>query len=86
MPPLHEALSRATAQLTAAGVPQPDEDARELAAHVLALPDPEHLATVRSLAADEAAAFAALVARRADRVPLPHLTGRVRFHHIELLV
>jgi release factor glutamine methyltransferase len=86
VPALHDVLTRAAAELTAAGVPRPDEDARALAAHVLALPGPDDLAAVRSLAEDQAAAFAALVARRADRVPLPHLTGRVRFRGIELLV
>jgi release factor glutamine methyltransferase len=86
VPPLHDVLTRATAELVAAGVPRPHEDARALAAHVLALPGPDHLGAVRSLGADEAAAFAALVAERADRVPLPHLTGRVRFRDIELLV
>jgi release factor glutamine methyltransferase len=86
VPPLDHVLSRATAELTAAGVARPEDDARALAAHVLALPDPDHLAAVRSLGVDEAEAFAGLVARRADRVPLPHLTGRVRFRGIELLV
>jgi release factor glutamine methyltransferase len=86
VPPFHAVLSRAAAQLAAAGVPRPEEDARALAAYVLDLADPDLLGAVAELDADQVAAFAELVTRRADRVPLPHLTGRVRFRGIELLV
>lgn len=86
MPPFRDVLSRATAQLAAAGVPRPEEDARALAAHVLDLADPGLLGAVTELDADQVTAFAGLVSRRADRVPLPHLTGRVRFRDLELRV
>jgi release factor glutamine methyltransferase len=44
------------------------------------------LLTVADVADDDADRFAALVAQRADRVPLQHLTGRAPFRHLELAV
>ncbi|MHA6346688.1 peptide chain release factor N(5)-glutamine methyltransferase [Roseivivax sp. CAU 1761] len=73
-------LAEAARRLDAAGVDDPGRDARRLLAHALgiaparltlALPDP--------LAPEAEAAFAALVARRAARVPVSHLTGRREF-------
>jgi release factor glutamine methyltransferase len=44
------------------------------------------LLTVDNVPDDAAARFAALLAQRADRVPLQHLTGRAPFRHLELAV
>jgi release factor glutamine methyltransferase len=75
-----EALREATARLQAAGVDGAQRDARRLLAHALGvapdvlagrLPDPVPEAA--------AAAFAALVARRAAREPVSHLTGARAF-------
>jgi release factor glutamine methyltransferase len=83
---LRPALTEATARLAAAGVDSPEHDARALAVHVLGLQRPSDLLLVDALEPDTATAFDALVARRAERVPLQHLTGSVGFRHIELEV
>jgi release factor glutamine methyltransferase len=54
--------------------------------HVLALRRPSDLLLVDALGPEQADAFDALVGRRADRVPLQHLTGSVGFRHLELEV
>jgi release factor glutamine methyltransferase len=79
------ALRTATATLAAAGVPSPDFDAAELLAHVLGttrarLPLLEELPPGRREEYDD------LVARRARREPLQHLTGSAAFRHVELAV
>ena len=86
MTPLRAAVRSATARLTAAGVPSPEPDARTLAVHVLGLGKPSDLLLVDELDERQAAAFEELVGRRADRVPLQHLTGSVGFRHISLEV
>jgi release factor glutamine methyltransferase len=80
---LRDAIERATEQLRAAGVASPEHDARALAVHVLGLRKPSELALHDTL---DTAAYDALVARRAQRVPLQHLTGWVGFRWIELEV
>jgi release factor glutamine methyltransferase len=84
--PLRPAVTSATDRLAGAGVASPEHDARALAVHVLGLARPSDLLLVQALDADQAAAFEELVARRADRVPLQHLTGSVGFRHLELEV
>ena len=74
--------------LRRAGVESPGFDAAELLAHVLG--------TTRSqlvlvddgdaLSPEQGAAYDALVARRAAREPLQHLTGAAAFRHVELAV
>ena len=86
MTPLRAAVREATERLAAAGVASPEHDARALAVHVLGLRRPSDLLMVDDLDTRQAEAFDAFVARRADRVPLQHLTGSVGFRHIELLV
>jgi release factor glutamine methyltransferase len=83
---LRDAVRRAADRLAEAGVASPEHDARALAVHVLGLDKPSDLLLVDDLDDDQAAAFADLVGRRAERVPLQHLTGSVGFRHIELLV
>jgi release factor glutamine methyltransferase len=79
-----DAVRTATAALQSAGVPSPRVDAELLAAHVLGVRRGSiHLADWSS---DQAEAFAALIERRAARVPLQHLTGTAPFRTIELAV
>jgi release factor glutamine methyltransferase len=71
-----EALREATARLQAAGVDGAARDARRLLAHALGIA-PDVLAGRMADEVPEAAraSFAALVARRAAREPVSHLTG-----------
>lgn len=86
MTPLRTAIAAAATRLADAGVDSPEHDARALAVHVLGLAKLSDLLMVDDLDEDRAAAYAALVARRADRMPLQHLTGTVGFRYIELEV
>ncbi|WP_066295484.1 peptide chain release factor N(5)-glutamine methyltransferase [Arthrobacter luteolus] len=82
---LDQALRAAAAELSAAGVPSPRVDAELLAAHLLG----ESVGRVRALAFTDAAApegLAGLVAERARRIPLQHLTGKAHFRRLELAV
>lgn len=82
-------LRSAVGALADAGVPDPRVDAELLAAHVLSLTrGGVQAAAIRgdTVTATDAATFAALVARRAAREPLQHLTGRAPFRHLELEV
>jgi release factor glutamine methyltransferase len=60
-------------------------DAELLLAHVLAVPR-ARLLTLDDVPDEVAARFAGLLAQRADRVPLQHLTGRAAFRYLELAV
>ena len=87
MTPLREALARAGAVLADAGIASPEHDARVLALHVLGLQRPSELALYDAFpAAGQSAAYDDLVARRAARVPLQHLTGSAWFRYLELAV
>jgi release factor glutamine methyltransferase len=86
MTALRPVVAAAAASLAAAGVDSPEHDARALAVHVLGLAKPSDLLLARGLDEDQQAAYDALVARRAQRVPLQHLTGSVGFRYIELEV
>jgi release factor glutamine methyltransferase len=86
MTPLRTAVRSATDRLAAAGIDSPEHDARALAVHVLGLERPSDLLLVDDLHPEQATAYDELVARRADRVPLQHLTGTVGFRHIVLEV
>jgi release factor glutamine methyltransferase len=86
MTALRPVVAAATASLAAAGVDSPEHDARALAVHVLGLAKPSDLLLAPGLDEDQQAAYDALVARRAQRVPLQHLTGSVGFRYIELEV
>jgi release factor glutamine methyltransferase len=78
-------LRDAAARLSEAGVGSPEYDAAELLAHVLGTTR-SRLPLVEAVAPDQQTAFAELVARRAAREPLQHLTGTAAFRHVELLV
>jgi release factor glutamine methyltransferase len=88
-PGLAEALRRAAEQLARAGVSDPQVDAELLAGHVLKMGrGAVQAAAVRGDALDDAAAAAleVLVARRASREPLQHITGTAPFRHLQLRV
>ncbi|WAA67550.1 peptide chain release factor N(5)-glutamine methyltransferase [Microbacterium oxydans] len=84
------AIVRAAAQrLADAGVPDPLVDAELLAGHALDLRRGEvQAAIIRGDGVDDDAveALDALVARRATREPLQHITGTAPFRHLELAV
>jgi release factor glutamine methyltransferase len=75
----------AAARLREAGVESPEHDAQVLLAHVLGV-DRSALALVDDVPPAAAEEYAVLVARRAAREPLQHLTGTAWFRHVELLV
>ncbi len=77
---------RAAAQrLRDTGVSSPERDADLLLAHVLGV-GLGRLPLVDDLDAGQQEAYDALVARRAAREPLQHLTGTAAFRHVELEV
>lgn len=89
MIPLAQAIDAAAQRLSVAGVPSPQVDAELLAGHVLLLGRGEVAA--RALAGGliddpDATAFSDLIARRAAREPLQHLTGVAYFRSLTLRV
>ncbi|MFP5333942.1 MAG: peptide chain release factor N(5)-glutamine methyltransferase [Actinomycetes bacterium] len=80
---LDVALRRATERLAAAGVASPRADAETLAAHLLRAGRAEVVAAALR-GADAPEGLDDLVAERARRVPLQHLTGRAGFRTVEL--
>jgi release factor glutamine methyltransferase len=80
--PLRDALAAATAELAAAGVPSPRHDAEALAAHLLGV----HRSELVRYAEIDGAGFAELVAARARRLPLQHLTGLAHFRYVTVAV
>jgi release factor glutamine methyltransferase len=74
-------LDEAIQLLTTAGVRSAHSDAATLAAHVLG--DAPTAQAPEAFQVDE---FMTLVRRRCERVPLEHLTGRVRFRSLDLHV
>jgi release factor glutamine methyltransferase len=78
-------LDSATARLQEAGVDSPAFDAAELLAHVLGTTRAS-LSLVDGVDDRARSEFEALVARRAGREPLQHLTGSAGFRHVELAV
>lgn len=82
---LAAALREAAAILAGAGVPTPAVDAELLAAHLLG----ESRGRVKALAFTDAPVppgYGELVAERAARIPLQHLTGTASFRYLELQV
>jgi release factor glutamine methyltransferase len=66
-------------------VESPRVDAELLLAHVLGV-SRAGLLTLDDVPDDAAGRFGSLLAQRADRVPLQHLTGRAPFRYLELAV
>jgi release factor glutamine methyltransferase len=83
--PLRLAILEAERILTAAGVPSPRVDAELLAAHVLGV-ERTRLPMVPLVDPPVVDAIGRLVAERARRVPLQHLTGWVAVDGITLVV
>ena len=78
-------LREAASRLAGAGVASPEHDAAALLAHVLGT-SRSRLPLVDVVPDDAAAAFEALLVRRAAREPLQHLTGTTAFRHVDLAV
>ena len=85
---VRDAVRAASRRLAAAGVERADVDAVALAAHALrtSTGDVHRLMVLGADAPPGLDAMEALVAERARRVPLQHLTGRAPFRHLELSV
>ena len=82
-------VADATDTLTAAGIADARVDAELLLAHMLGVGRGElQAAALRGDTLDEASdtRFRDLVARRASREPLQHITGTAPFRHLELRV
>ncbi len=85
----HLLVRGAVRSLAGSGVDSPRADAERLAAHVMGLDTGAALARILAGAEaspEDAARFAELVERRAERVPLQHLTGQAHFHGVGLQV
>ena len=83
--PLRPAINEAARGLAAAGVPSPRLDAEYLAAHILQVERPR-LALIPMVTPDQLERFHELVGRRAQRVPLQHLTGTASMGEVDLQV
>ncbi|WGW02485.1 peptide chain release factor N(5)-glutamine methyltransferase [Tropicibacter oceani] len=82
-----ELVARGTATLVQADVPDAGRDARRLLAHVLKVP-PGRLTLFLPEEVDPEleVIFNVMVQRRAERVPVSHLTGRRQFYGRDFLV
>ena len=78
-------ISKAINLLTEAKVSSPQVDAELLLAHVVGVARSQ-LITINQISEEQLSDFEDLVARRANRVPLQHLTGIAYFRHLELAV
>jgi release factor glutamine methyltransferase len=82
---LADAVREATAVLAEAGVPSPRADAELLAEHLLGV----GLGRLRALMLGDTPApdgYRELIAERARRIPLQHITGVAHFRYLELAV
>ena len=82
---LREVLDGAAQALRRAGVASPEHDAAELLAHVLGTTR-ARLPLLEELPVAALGEYDALIARRAGREPLQHLTGVAWFRHVALAV
>jgi release factor glutamine methyltransferase len=78
-------LAAAAVRLREAGVASPEHDAAVLLAHVLGI-DRSQLPLVDDVPVEAVERYDVLIARRAFREPLQHLTGEVWFRHVRLAV
>ena len=78
-------LADAARVLEAAGVASPGPDAATLLAHVLGT-SRAALVMVEEVGEEQARTYAGLVARRAAREPLQHLTGTAAFRYVDVEV
>ncbi|MFI2282431.1 peptide chain release factor N(5)-glutamine methyltransferase [Nocardia beijingensis] len=82
---LRPAINEAVETLRAAGVHSPQADAEHLAAHVLGV-QRTRLMLTPLVSPAELSAYRELVARRAERIPLQHLTGTAVMGALDLAV
>ena len=82
---LADAVRGATAVLAAAGVPSPRVDAELRAGHLLGV-GPGRLRALLLGDTPAPEGYADLVAERARRIPLQHITGVAHFRYLELAV
>ncbi|TQM28472.1 release factor glutamine methyltransferase [Nocardia bhagyanarayanae] len=82
---LRSVINEAVERLQAAGVPSPRADAEQLAAHLLGV-ERTRLALVPLVDPVLVEDYRALVDRRAQRIPLQHLTGVAAMGQIDLAV
>jgi release factor glutamine methyltransferase len=78
-------ISSAAMQFEQAGVASPQVDAEILLAHVFGI-ERNQLLTIAAISKEQEIEFDSLVTKRANRVPLQHLTGLAHFRHITLAV
>ncbi len=86
---LSAVLAAAAERLSQAGVPSPQADATWLLCHVLGIDRSELLTQItfdQDFPADQLESFNVLLARRAKREPLQHITGVAAFRSLELSV
>jgi len=81
---LRQLIADAAESLSRAGVSSPQVDAEELAAYLLGIP--RMRLRFSEVGADFPERYRDLVARRAERIPLQHLTGSTAFGPIEVSV
>jgi len=79
-------IAEAARQLAAAGVENARTEARLLYAHALGVRRDDTLSGELQPTAEQAAAFAVLVTRRAGREPFAYITGRKEFWSLDFLV
>ncbi len=82
---LRVAIDEAHRTLADAGVPSPRHDAEALAAFVIGCPA-GRLLMAGDFSAGQQVVFTELVARRASRIPLQHLTGSAAFRYLDVAV
>ena len=84
---LSDLLARGTDLLSKAGIESPDVDAQLLAAHVLGFSRGELQAKlITDFEVSEPQAIEELFSKRAERIPLQHLTGVAYFRNLSLRV
>lgn len=79
------AISKAADLLSEAKVSSPQVDAELLLAHIVGV-DRSQLISITQISDEQLFDYENLVERRANRVPLQHLTGIAFFRHLELAV
>ena len=85
MSTVREVLKWATTKLNTAQCTSPETDAQLLLAFALKV-DRKNLPADQELTTDQSAKFTELIEKRAQRIPLQHLTGQAFFRYLELEV
>ena len=86
---IEQALIHGRIQLAAAGVQSPAPDAAELLGCVLNCAAAQvrlHAVMQRSITSEQQQKYSELIAARARRIPLQHITGKAYFYQNEILV